>query len=354
MKRLLSIVIALLLLAVPVISANAAGSAELGELYIASETVCGEVGQVVRVNFELYPNLPEGEKLETLSGVMKYDREFVTLGAINYSDEEKNLTSLMNGKGSMKEFNINNDDGTLRFAFFDIYGVEAEGFWFQAEFRIEQEGAASFLFNGISYSGINVENNDYQNAQSTSYYIEPVTIGGVYTEGTEVPTDEPEETYEPFVPTVNTPAPVTPTPEPSNGGHNVPVTSTLPTYSVKPSASGIVTPPPAVTSMPVTTPVPVEKTEAPDPSGTNGENESSAVAEGNTSGSTSPLDDVTGENIENITPDGPNNPNAYGKGTQNGQSNTLIVVGVIIGIVAVLGLGALAIVLILKRRKLEE
>ena len=353
MKRLLAFIVGIMLLVIPFVSANAAGSAELGELLISSpEKMTGAVGDVVKVNFFLYPNLPEGRKLDSLSGFMKYDSEFVTLGAINQTDEENNLTSLMKGKASMFQYNIE-DNGVLRFTFVDAYGVETDGFWFQAEFRIEKEGATDFIFNGINYTGID---DDFK---AMSFYIEPVSVGGIYTEGQEVPADgAAEETYEPIEPSIETPAPVTPTPKPSNDGQTVPVTSTLPTYSANPAPSGIVTPAPAVTSMPITTPVPPEATAA--PSGPNGQQgdisaEASAAPNGDPSDPANPgTDPVTGETIENVKPVDPNDSLKPNTNNQKGETNTLIVVGVIIGIVAVLGLGALAIVLILKRRKIEE
>ena len=370
MKRFLSILIVLLLLAVPAISANAAGNAELGELLISSpEKVTGNVGDVVKVNFFLYPNLPEGRKLGSLSGSMKYDPDFVTLGAISQTDEENNLTSLMKGKASMFQPNLE-ERGIMRFVFIDAYGVEAEGFWFQAEFRIEKEGATDFVFNGIEYSGVDDE------YKSDNYYIEPVSVGGIYTEGEEVPSDgAAEETFEPIEALIETPAPVTATPEPSNGGQTVPITSTLPTFSAKPTLSGVVTPPPAVTSIPITTSEPRKETAspnpnvpdpdaqgsaAPDPLATpNGEQggittETSAAPNDPTNPGTDPAAEETGENTEKIKPVGPNDPLKPNTDKLQEKPNTLIVAGVIIGIVAALGLGALAIVLILKRRKLEE
>ncbi len=359
MKRILAVMIAaVLLFAVPVLSGEAAGNEELGEMLIESVSVTGPVGEVVKVNFELYPNLPDDRKLDSLSGSMKFDPEFVTLGAINQVDEEQNLTSLMKGKASSFQYNVY-DDGTMRFVFIDAYGVETEGFWFQAEFRIEKEGATDFVFNSIEYTGLQaVENADGTTSYNTvSYYIEPFSTGGIYTEGESVPTNgAADETFAPFTPTVATPAVVTPTPKPSNGGQDVPITSTLPTVSANATAhSGIVTPPPAVTSMPVTTPAPYEeRTAAPNdpqegPLDPNAEGTAAAgSAETGEPGSYT-IEDETGENG---TQGGIKQDTAVGNETP--QSNTLLVIGLIIGIVAVLGLGALAIVLILKRRGMED
>jgi len=195
MKRLLSILLVIVLLfAVPITSGEAAGNAELGELEIASEKVQGNVGDLVKVNFYLYPNLPDDRKLDTVSGSMKFDPEFVTLGAINLEDEEANLTTFMKvGKRTVYDFQHNIvEPGVMRFAFMSVYGAEAEGFWFQAEFRIEKEGSTDFIFNGISYSGID------GSYKGVSFYIEPKSVGGIYTEGETPP--ENGEVDEPFMP----------------------------------------------------------------------------------------------------------------------------------------------------------
>lgn len=358
MKRFFAFVIALaLLLALPLASSEAA---EVGELLIASEKVSGAVGDVVKVNFELYPNLPDGRKLDSLSGSMKYNPEIVTLGAISQVDEENNLTSLMKGKASSFQYNID-DSGELRFAFIDAYGVEADGFWFQAEFRIEQEGATDFVFNGITYTGLDA---DYK---TESFYIDPVSVGGIFTEGQEVPSDgAAEETFAPLTPAVNTPAPVTPTPKPSHNSQTVPVTSSLPTYSAKPTASGVVTPGPAVTSMPMTTPAPQESTPAPveteppaaaeDPERSEQPNPDAeqpvAVAEA----TEIPVLEDTPAPVQAVEEPAGSEPAKENQApaAQANQPNMALVIGVIIGIVAVVGLGALAIVLILKRRRMDD
>ena len=403
MKRLLAIAISvLLLLAIPIASSGAAGSAELGELLISSETVQGSVGDMVKVNFYLYPNLPDGRKLDSLSGSMKYDPAFVTLGAINQVDEEANLTSFMKiGNRTVYDFQHNVvEPGVMRFAFMSMYGAEAEGFWFQAEFRIEKEGATDFIFNGISYSGID------ESYKGASFYIEPVSVGGIYTEGENVPEDgAAEETFEPIEPAVETPVPPTPTPIPSNPGQTVPVVSSLPTFSAEPSDSaGLVTLPPAVTSIPMKTPAPqtpapqtpAQQTPAntspadtspagtssgaqPSDPGNTGDNPSGQASDpgstevdptGQTSDPAVEVTDPTNTGHVTEAPSTGNSgtgviseetvgtgktPNNGQKGTTNEtQPNTMLVVGVIIGIIAVLGLGAIAIVMVLKRRKLDD
>lgn len=359
MRRLIAVLIVLaLLLAIPLTVGEAAGTAELGEMLLVSDPICGEVGEVVKVNFFLYPNLPDGRKLDSLSGTMKFDPEFVTFGAISQVDEEQNLTSLMKGKASSFQYKVN-ESGELKFAFIDAYGVEAEGFWFQAEFRIEKEGATDFLFNSITYTGID------DNYKTVAFYLEPVSVGGIYTEGQSIPTDSASDaTYAPLTPAVETPAPVTPTPKPSNS-HSVPQTSTLPTYSAKPTASGIVTPPPAVTSMPVTT-------QAPQPSSAPTEESQTAAPEDPVAEATPVQNEETVAETPETTDavvipvaeepetssapaatDGsPKETKSDGSGVQ--QPNMLLVIGVIIGIVAVIGLGVLAIILVLKRRKLND
>ncbi len=368
MKRSLAVIIALVLLAaIPIVSAKAASSAELGEMLIASEKVSGAVGDVVYVDFYLYPNLPDGRKLDSLSGSMKYDPEIVTLGAINQVDEANNLKSLMKGKASTFLPNIKNDEGLLVFVFADAYGVENEGFWFQAEFRIEKEGSTDFVFNNIDYTGLQtVANADGTNSYNTvKYYIEPVSVGGIYTEGEEPPENGPvEETYAPLTPAVNTPAPITPTPKPSNDAQPVPITSTLPTFSAKPTndQSGIVTPPPAVTSIPMVTNNPQVVTAPPtdqqNPTGQGDDPVAEATvapngdSQGNDNSGAYTVTGEPGDDIQSTDPSG-NQQGVTSKDPEQ-KSNTLIVVGVIIGIFAVLGLGALAIILILKRRQMED
>ena len=356
MKRILAVMIAaVLLLAVPILYSEAAGDAELGEMLIESIPVSGAVGDIVKVNFELYPNLPDGRKMDSLSGTMKFDSEFVTLGAINQVDEENNLTSLMKGKASVFLYNPDdNDKGLIRFAFSDAFGIEAEGFWFQAEFRIEKEGATDFIFNSITYTGMDEE------YKTVTYYIEPKSVGGIYTEGESVPTDgAAEETFAPITPAIATPVVVTPTPKPSNNRQDVPVTSTLPTVSVNATApGGIVTPPPAVTSMPVTTSAPYNANSATpadpqsQPLDPNAEATAAAGFEGTGEQGTYSIEDETGEPGTQGNQNGAKQTTAIGN--ESTQSNTLLVIGIIVGIVAVLGLGALAIVLILKRRGMDN
>ncbi len=354
MKRFFAALIAvLLLLAIPTV-ANAA--AEEGEMLISSDKVTGEVDSVVKVDFYLYANLPDGRLLDSLSGTMKFDPEFLTLGAINQEDPDQNLVSLMKGKASNFQYNIS-ENGTMNFAFIDAFGVEGSGFWFQAEFRIEKEGATDFVFNGISYTGID-------DAYSTvSYYIEPRSVGGVYTEGESVPTDNAvEETFAPLTPAVATPVVTTPTPKPSNSGQQVPVTSTLPTFSANPSApSGLVTPQPAVTSMPMTT----HEAGASAPTGTETEAPAAETAPAEVVEPTeevpaeetpaAPVAEAPGDTAvpAEITPNDTTKTEPAAV-EETGNSNTILIIGVIIGIVAVIGLGALAIVLVLKRRKMNE
>ncbi len=395
MKRTLAFVIALaLVLAIPFAAVEAAGDSEMGELLITQEPekIQGEVGEIVKVNFYLYPNLPDGRKLDSLSGTMQYDPEFVTLGAINQKDEELNLKSLMQGKAASFQHKI--DNGVLRFAFIDAYGVEEEGFWFQAEFRIEKEGATDFIFNGITYTGID------STFKTVSFMINPVSVGGIYTEGQTIPTGgAAEETFAPLTPAVDTPAPPTATPKPSNGGQNVPVVSTLPTYEPNPTASGIVTPQPPITSIPVKTPdqndstsVPQQVTDTPAPEPETPTPESDTPAPG--SDTPAPADIQTPEPVFVPTTDDPNQiveatPFPIGdnndpvnvtdapsvpieptvtnepvqpsdetipeKSTEKEADNDLwLIVGIVAAMVAVLGLGALAIVLLMKRRKMND
>ena len=336
-------------------------AAENGDMLITSEKVTGEVGDILKVEFYLYANLPEDRKLDSLSGSLKYDPEFLSFGTINQEDKDENLSSFMKGKVSSFQYNLV-EPGLIKFVYIDAYGVEAEGFWFQAEFRIEKEGATDFIFNGITYTGIDSE------YHTVSFYIEPVSVGGIYTEGETVPEDgAADETFAPVTPAVETPVTVTPTPKPNNSGQTVPVVSTLPTVSSDIiENTGTVTLPPAVTSMPVTTPSqqnPETQTKPENTASaeTDVQQPSDPVVEGNDP--VNPIPDV--ESTSGSNP-GIISDEQVGNGKQNNgerydiidadeaQPNTMIVIGVIIGIVAVLGLGALAIVLILKRRGMQD
>lgn len=378
MKRFTAILIALaLILTLPLAISQAAGKSEKGDLIIASLTTTGEVGEIVKVNFELYANLPEDRKLDSLSGSMKYDPEFLTLGSINLIDEEQNLKSFMTGSGLFEK--NTKVRGEFQFVFINPYGTSEQGFWFQAEFRVEKEGATAFVFNGITYTGMDSA------YKTVTYTIDPVSVGGVYTEGYEVPADQPEETFEPLVPVIDTPAPPTDTPRPSGGGHDVPVTSSLPVYSAKPTQSGIVTPQPPVTSMPMSTPEQKEETPVPsqEPETPTPEPETPAPVNEPTVEPTAvpttedpgPIAEATpfaiGENddpagatdappvaVEPTVTNEPAQPSQNTdpeKSTEKEDNNDLwLIIGIAAGMVAVLGLGVIAIVLLMKRRKMND
>ncbi len=368
MKRFTAILIALaLILMLPMAMSQAAGTAEKGEMLIASLTTTGTVGDIVKVNFELYPNLPDGRKLDTLSGSMKFDPEFLTLGSINLIDEEQNLRSFMTGSGAFEK-NMQNR-GEFRFVYVNPYGTDEQGFWFQAEFRIEKEGATDFVFNGITYTGLD------SSYKTVTYTIDPQSVGGVYTEGFEVPEDgAADETFAPLEPVIVTPEPPTPSPKPSNPGQTVPQTSTLPMPSNKPTsaATGLVTPPPAKTPMapasyaaatPVDTPEPVNTGDpvaeaSADPTDVQGA-DSTAPAD-NTAApigedpleSGAPVDPET--KTDPTTPDGKQPTDGTNGDSETPGPNMVLIIGLIVGMVAVIGLGALAIVLILKKRNAQD
>lgn len=363
MKRFLAAVIVLaMIFAFPIVSDSTADTtAKLGELLITSQKVSGKVGDVVRVDFYLYANLPEGKKLDALEAILKYDSDFVKFGAINQEDAENNLKSFMKGKASMFTPNTK-EDGIIKLAYIDGYGVEANGFWFQVEFRIEKEGATDFVFNGIKYTGID------DSYKAESFYIEPVSVGGIYTEGQEEPTNGPvEETFAPLTPAVNTPAPVTPTPKPSHQSQPVPVTSSLPTYSAKPTPNGVVTPQPAVTSMPMTTnaggdTAPQETDSAAQSVETTPEGNPDPIAELTTDAPTEPplvVEEQTAAPAQQQN-EGTTSTEASVDGSKTNEAveeepmNLPLVIGVLVGIAAVVGLGILAIVLILKRRNMSD
>ena len=158
MKRILSFLLVLaILVSIP---AAASFADNEGELLITTdpETVTGAVGDVVKVNFYLYPNLPDNRLFDSIQGSLIYDAEKLTLGSINLEDEEANLKSLMKSKSPMW-MPYEKEKGTVNFAYIDAYGTNQQGFWFQVEFRIEAEGASAFIFNGIRYSGIDHRRN---------------------------------------------------------------------------------------------------------------------------------------------------------------------------------------------------
>ena len=341
----------------------------LGELLITSDPVEGNVGDIVKVNFYLYPNLPEGLKLESITCVIKFDPEVLKFGTINQFDDKENKESLMKGKASLFQFN-EPTPGELKLTFADGFGVDAEGFWFQAEFRIEKEGATDFVFNGFLYSGID------ESYKSTSFYIDPASIGGVYTPGQALPTDGAStETFAPLSPAIESKEPATATPKASTPPPTVPITSTLPTFSALPTSSsgGIVTTPPRVTA----TPAPSASTETAAPASGMPDETEGPVAEATPSpDGTEPAPDTeqpenteipsdSAEPIpvdegtpEPLTPTPQNDPsneqNDPSDGNDDGKLSPFAIAGIIGGIVAVIGLGVLAIVLILKKRNAAD
>ena len=88
MKRTLAclLIVLMLLLLVPTVSY----AVDAGEMEIVTdpETIEGEVGEVVKVNFYLYPNLPENLILNSVQGVLLYDADMLKFGAIVTKDEE--------------------------------------------------------------------------------------------------------------------------------------------------------------------------------------------------------------------------------------------------------------------------
>lgn len=317
MKRILSwLLIAAILLT---LSVSITVAENIGELLITSdpETVTGAVGDIVKVNFYLYPNLPDDRLFDSIQGALIYDAEMLTLGSINLKDESQNLISLMSSPKSKSPMWMpyEKEKGTVNFAYIDAYGTAEQGFWFQAEFRIEKEGASAFVFNGIRYSGID------QTRKPMEFYIDPVQVGGVATEGQEVPTDAVADvTYAPLTPAVEeTQQPVTPSPTPHNEGQTVPVTTTLPQPSGLPSSPVNTeipqTPKPANTSTPAETKE-ATSTEIP----TSGSATGAPVNTDQPSGTTQPTD-----NQKTETPSqGNHSPAASSKpaDTQNPQNST--------------------------------
>ena len=350
MKRLLVVLIALTLLALPMLTSHAA---ETGELLITSEKVSGEVGKIVKVNFYLYPNLPEGQKLGSLQGFMKYDSDFVTLGAINQTDTEANLSSWMKGRAS--KFEYNPEPGLLRFAFFDGYGIEEGGFWFQAEFRIEKEGATDFVFNGIAYSGID------ETYATVLYSIAPVSCGGIYTEGQTVPTMDPHVTFAPLNPEMPTPTAASASPTSSGSAEATETAKTTPTATAKATAtakpsngnSGTATAKPSATPTPKPTATPAAEKQSNAPTEQAPSTDITSVASDTPEPTTEALSSAPVKASE--PPKQPEqSPSVTEVGETEQQSNLLLLTGMTIGLVALIGLGAILTILILKRRKKEE
>ena len=157
-----------------------------GELLIVAdpETVYGAVDDLVKVNFYLYPNLPDDRLLDTIEGRILYDPDKLTFGAINTKDDELNLKSFLE-VGSTMPITYSPEPGEIRFVYIDAYGWKTEGFWIQIVFRINKEGASAIVFNGVRYTGL-----DKSTLSSVSFYLDPVQVGGVATEGETVPTEE--------------------------------------------------------------------------------------------------------------------------------------------------------------------
>ena len=121
-------------------------AAEEGEMLITSEPVKGAVGDVVKVDFYCYPNIPEGAVLDAFQGSLSYDPEILTLGAVSLRDEEQNLNSMLNSKSPI--WMHTEEPGKMLFAFADAYGTDAQGFLFQIEF-FPQSLKVIHIFPGI-------------------------------------------------------------------------------------------------------------------------------------------------------------------------------------------------------------
>ena len=355
MKRVFAVFIALALLVLPIVSSRAA---ETGELQISSEKVPGDVGQIVKVNFYLYPNLPDGKKLGSIQGTMKYDPDFVTLGAINQSDASADLSSWMNGRA--KKFEYNNVPGLLKFGFFDAYGAEDGGFWFQAEFRIEKEGATDFVFNGIEYTGID-------DAYATvSYFIQPVSVGGIYTKGKTVPTSAPNETFSPLSPDSPVPTGQTPTATATAETSPTGTAATTPTATVKVTATAKATaaasPSQSTTKKPTATPSPTVAavTATPVPQTRTDDSFAEASPTDKTGGPEDTPTDVplTPQDTVSVEPEQSEQPPDPEKETiveeEDRKPNMLLFTGVLGGLIALVSLTFILIILAVKRRRKEN
>ena len=336
MKRSLAVLLALaLLFALPIAASEAAAN---GEMLITSEKVTGKVNDVVTVDFYLYPNLPDGQKLESLSCTLKYDPELLTLGSISYIIPEENLTTCLKGNCPIyRDYeDKENNKGVVLFAFADAFGVEQGGFWFRAEFRIEKEGSSSFQFLGIEYSGLDGENH------SVPYTLsDQKSVGGV---STPTPTTTPTPTNKP-------------TTKPTSGNTTpTPAATATPTAATNatPSSQSTNTTAPSDTPAPQTTAVPTATSD-------NGSGS-------NETGSAAPTDALvivvqetatpgSGEGQENVPkPDETPDSDATKLQTEEPSSilDILVIAGIILGIVALAALCFILFVLFKKRRKEDE
>ncbi len=336
MKRYFAVLLTLALLFIlPIAASEAAAN---GEMLITSEKVTGKVNDVVTVDFYLYPNLPDGQKLESLSCTLKYDPELLTLGSVSYIIPEENLTTCLKGNCSIyRDYeDKENNKGIVLFAFADAFGVEQGGFWFRAEFRIEKEGASSFQLLGIEYSGLDGENH------SVPYTLsDQKSVGGVST-----PTPTPTPTNKP----TTKPTSGNSTPTPATTATPTPATNSTPTSQATNSNAPSDTPAQQTTAVP---------TDTPDNNSGNGSNESGSavpsdvpvivVQETATPGS--------GEGQENTEkPDDNTDHDATKLQTEEPSSilDILVIAGIVLGIVALAALCFILFILFKKRRKTDD
>ena len=355
MKRTIALLMGVLLLAVLVPSVAYATDEGEMEIVTEPETIHCAVGDIVKVNFYLYPNLPENILMNSVQGKLIYDPEMLTFGAINTKDEDENLRSFLeDGKSTMRAENYMTP-GEILFGYIDVYGWKGQGFWIQVEFRVEQEGACIFLFNGILYSGIDQETN-----KSISYYIEPKQAGAITTGDDPVPTDaEVNVTYEPLAPEISTTPTPSPTQRPQNSGQTVPQTSSVPLPSgvtlptSNPNPTGPLTMPPVVTPTPSPTRIPSSATKVPVGTAAAELPEESPQASAQQGESMDPVSEGTAKPQEPTGLTAAPAPETS-KTTQEQPSNLVMTVVIIAGIALVVLLALLAIVLILMRKRRLE
>lgn len=257
-------------------------------------TTEGEVGSLVAVDIYLHTTLPENLLLCSIEGVLQYDADLLSFGAVFEADEEKELRSfLKDGKATIPVYN-SSDPGKLRFVVADAYGWETDGFWLMLEFRVDREGATDFVFSDLTYLCV-----DHETGEVYKYTAEPIKAGSLVT---------------PNAASVTPTAEATDTPKPTEEA------SVTPTETVTPT----VTEPPQPTEEPTEPP-----TEAPTEAPTEeAETRAETTAEPPASVTPQPLEE------EDKSP-----------------STFILTIAVLTGIVIVLLLGTLAVVLILVRRK---
>lgn len=337
MKKFVSILVLIALLTA-LLPVTAFAAEEKGTAVLEAEPVTAAVGDVFVVNVYLYPHLSANYALDSLQGVLTYDANLLTFGSVVLKDDANSLNSTLNSSASYWSVNTN-IAGEIRFAYADPYGTDKEGFMMQLQFRLDKEGATSFIINGFQYSG-------YKSSDNTTvrYYLDPVQVGGAGSAGNTIPSMGSSVTYKPMEAAQQTAAPTTAasTRSPSGAGGDA---TTLPGYTAPATFDANVTAPPSY--VPVVTP---DADVTPDPIAAlmsdNPQSSDGSTATGDANAQV----DGSGSGITSTTGDGAN----AGDGLTNDTAATTIPTPLIIGIMAgvlVLGIAAIVILVVVRKKK---